>query len=260
MRRTVFGINKDDVTVYLKKTGITDVTTINALHAFYSDLKLNNLWSKIKVLYPMLGGTSFTTKFDLVKKNNSFFDISWNGSPIFTVNGVNGGAGLNAYGNTKFNPSINSITGNEGYTTCVGTNDADISSDPIQLGTFRSDTTSFSLMTIRTTGLNFTARLNSSQFTMSNATKLGIYSINRKVNVLTMFKNGTKLSTNTTGSTAPNSNIYLLNAANGAGPYSGYATGRMQCTIFHEGLTDLEQTTLHGLINTFENSLGRKTW
>ena len=250
----------NDVKVFLTKTGINDDNIANALLQCHYNLVNSGLWSKIKVFYPMVGGTAFTTKFDLVRKNNSYYDITWNGSPIFTANGVNGGAGLNACGRTEYRPIVDSILGNEGYTTCVGTNDSDISSDPIYLGAF-SAPTDYSLMTVRTTEFNFCARLNNTRRIVSNTTKIGVYSINRILNTLTMLKNSNVLLTNAADGGLSTSYFTLLNAGNGNGIYAnGYSTGRMQSTLIHEALTNSETATLHEILNTFESTLNRKTW
>lgn len=248
----------NDVKVFLTKTGINDDNIANALLQCHYNLVNSGLWSKIKVFYPMVGGTAFTTKFDLVRKNNSYFDITWNGSPIFTANGVNGGAELKACGRTAYRPIVDSILGNEGYTTCVGTNDSDVSSDPIYLGAF-SAPDNYSLMVVRTS--NFSARLNKTARGVSNTTKIGVYSINRISSTLTMLKNSNVLLTNTADGGLSDSYFALLNTGSGTSLYEkGYSTGRMQSTLIHEGLTNSETATLHEILNTFENAIGRKTW
>lgn len=254
MRRLIHGNRTDDVTAYLIKTGITDSVIISALYSFYADLKNNNLWNKIKVLYPMLGGSAFTTKFDLVKKNNSEFNITWQGTPLFTNEGVNGGAGRNAQGISHFVPSSKMTLGNEGYTTICATNDAKVSSDPIYLGSYSSS--NYSLIAIEPT--YWTALLNNTTGTIPNNTKIGIYSASRSGTSMTLIKNGILASTKTVSGNLPHNAIYLLNMATYG--VKGYATGRMQTTIFHEAFTVAETQILHTLLNNFESALGRKTW
>ena len=249
----------NDVNVFLSKTGITDTVIINAPHNCFDSLVDSGLWSKIKVFYPLVGGTAYTTKFDLVRRNKSAFDIIWHGSPIFSYNGVMGGAGLNAYGDTSFNILNNTTVGDEGYTLCIGTNDASFSSDEIIFGGFNGLAKTYSLLVATST--SFGTRLNSAINSISNSTKLGIYSINRNSSNLSMLKNTTVVKNVTTSGDLPNVRIYLLNVMNSLGPYSvGYSAGRLQTTVIHFGLTDAESINLQNIINTFENDLGRKTW
>jgi len=72
-----------------------------------------------------------------------------------------------------------------------------------------------------------------------------------------MFKNGTLIGTGSGGGTLPTFNFQIgrLSLANGQ-----YSNQRMQFIAFHEGLSDAEVATLHTIIDTFENALGRKTW
>lgn len=241
-----------DVATFISKTGITSDIEKNALNTCVKSLKSAGLFSKIKVFYPMVGGTAITTKYDLISTNNNAYNIDWYGGLTFSNQGVKGN-GTNAYGNSKYIPSSSNA-----FTVCIGTNISETASDPIVLGVFNSTTQAF-LMQIK--GVNCNVRLHGDIKTASIVSSNNIYTFNRVVNLMNVFFNSSKKLEITTNGTVPTNIIYLLNLnVNNATYSSGYSQHRIQSTLFHEGLTDTEAITLQTIINQFESDLGRKTW
>lgn len=89
---------------FIEVANITDQTQIDAVNNLVTGLKANNLWDKMQAVYPFVGGTAFSHKFNL--KNpadaNSAYRILWSGAIIHSDKGVafNG----TSYGNTNFTP------------------------------------------------------------------------------------------------------------------------------------------------------------
>jgi hypothetical protein len=54
-----------DAQAFITATGITDSTQQSAVDVLVKDLKNYNLWSKMKAIYPMVGGTATTHKYNL---------------------------------------------------------------------------------------------------------------------------------------------------------------------------------------------------
>ena len=55
----------DSATVFLLATGITDSTQVSAINYLVNELKAKGIWDKLDVIYPFIGGTAFTHKFNL---------------------------------------------------------------------------------------------------------------------------------------------------------------------------------------------------
>ena len=85
-----------DVATFISKTGITSDIEKNALNTCVKALKSAGLYTKIKVFYPMVGGTANTTKYDLISTNNNAYNIDWYGGLTFSNQGVKGN-GTNAH-------------------------------------------------------------------------------------------------------------------------------------------------------------------
>ena len=241
-----------DVATFISKSGITSDIEKNALNTCVKALKSEGLYTKIKVFYPMVGGTSNTTKYDLISTNNNAYNIDWYGGVTFSNLGVKGN-GTNAYGNSKYVPSSSNA-----FTVSIGTNISETASDPIVLGVFDSTTQAF-LMQIK--GVNCNVRLHGDIKTASIVSSNNIYTFNRVVNLMNVFFNTSKKLEVTTNGTIPTNSIYLLNMnIKNAPSNSRYSQQRIQSTLFHESLTDTEVITLQTIINQFESDLGRKTW
>jgi hypothetical protein len=96
----------------------------------------------------------------------------------------------------------------------------------------------------------------------SNSDSIGVYT-NQKISAANgnVWKNGSKIINDSSFSgVLPDTYPMYLNAFNQSGSFSNQDNKRLQTCLIHEGLTDLEVVSLHNIINTFENSLNRKTW
>jgi hypothetical protein len=93
-------------TAFLDATGITDPTISSAINTLVVSLKNANLWDKFYAIYPMVGGTSTTCKYNLVdpQDTDAAFRITWNGACAFSSYGFGGNA-IDTYGNTHFVPN-----------------------------------------------------------------------------------------------------------------------------------------------------------
>lgn len=91
---------------FLNATGITDETIVGAITTLVADLQTYNLWGKMKAVYPFVGDTQETNKFNLINPQDTdeAFRLTFNGgyninSEGFTPDGSTG------YANTYLNPS-----------------------------------------------------------------------------------------------------------------------------------------------------------
>ena len=107
------GGNDPDAQAFIDATGISgiDATAINTL---VIDLKGYSLWTRMKVIYPMVGGTSTTCKYNLKNPidTNAGYRITFNGGWTFSSTGADPN-GTNAYGNTYF--AMSSLTTNDNH-------------------------------------------------------------------------------------------------------------------------------------------------
>lgn len=90
---------------FLQATGITDATITSAINTLVVGLKDAELWNLMTIIYPFVGGTANTHKFNLInpQDTNGAFRLTFSSGWTHSSSGVNGnGAG---YAETYFNPS-----------------------------------------------------------------------------------------------------------------------------------------------------------
>jgi hypothetical protein len=109
--RTSINCPNTDIIVlnFLEATGIIDSTIEEGLNTFVTTLRANNLLVKCKAIYPFVGGTAFTHKFNLLNPldSDAAFRLTFFGGWTHNSNGVTPN-GINAYANTHFTESVNS--------------------------------------------------------------------------------------------------------------------------------------------------------
>jgi hypothetical protein len=98
-----------DAQAFITAASITDPTQQSAINTLVTDLKGYGIWTKMKAIYPYVGGSATSHSYNL--KNPSQFQITWNGGITHSVNGVLFG-GVNGYGNTGYNISVNNTGSN----------------------------------------------------------------------------------------------------------------------------------------------------
>jgi hypothetical protein len=108
-----FGGLDPDALAFLTATGITDTTITSAINTLTLSLKANNLWNKCYAIYPFVGGSATTHKFNLKNPadTDAAFRLVFNGGWTHTSNGITGNA-VNAFANTFLNASVTIL--NEG--------------------------------------------------------------------------------------------------------------------------------------------------
>ena len=75
------GCSDIDVVNFVNATGISDPTIINAICTLTTSLKNNGLWNKMNAIYPFVGGSATTHKFNLKNPadTNAAFRLSFTG-------------------------------------------------------------------------------------------------------------------------------------------------------------------------------------
>lgn len=78
-----------DAQAFLTATGITDSTQTSAINNLVVSLKNNSLWTKIIALYPMVGGTTTTCKYNLIDPRDldAAYRLTFAGTPTISSTG-----------------------------------------------------------------------------------------------------------------------------------------------------------------------------
>lgn len=242
---------------FFTAANITDSTQKTAVNQLVLDLKSFGLFTLPNlVVYPMVGGTNTSTSFNLV--NPALYQVTWNGGVVSSNNGVQFN-GVNAYGNTGFNPTTVATGQNSFHMSFYSRTNSN--GTEIEIGGQDASGAIGSLIEIRTSGTTY-YRVNSagSYITYVDANSLGFYVSNRTAsNIVNGWKNGVKVATGTTASSGNfNGDIWIgaWNNLNGASKF--YSTKQAATVTMGAGLTDTQAADLRTAIQTFNTTLGRQ--
>jgi hypothetical protein len=237
-----------DAEAFLTAAAITDPTITSAIDTLVVDLKGYGIWTKMKALYPFVGGTASTHKFNLKNPldTNAAFRLVFNGGIIHDSNGITLN-GINGFVSTFFNAFTNNLN-NGNISIYNRTNNAGSHYD------FSNLTGAFEQTII----IKFTDNkyyINSGTQTYPNfvnADARGLYSMNYNTTNIKGYKNGTLVITENKISTGVNNNYTI--GRNFAGQYSNrnYALASIG-----DGLTDTEASNFYTAVQTFQTTLSR---
>ena len=256
------GCTDADALAFLTAAGITDPTITSAICTLVTSMKANGTWAKCNAIYPFVGGTSFTTKFNL--KSPSTFELTFGGGWTFASTGITPN-GINGYSETFLKPSA-VLSANSGHLSYYSrTNSAVLNELPMGV-TNAVGTSQFTLVVRRTDNSNSfratesgsaTGSINSTSTDSRGLTLGSITSAtSRKI-----YKNGTLLNTNSSNITWSrlNGNIFIGAVNIFDQVTAGFYTNK-ECAFasIGAGLTDAEAATLYTDVQSFQTTLGRQ--
>jgi len=245
-----------DAQSFMTSASITDSTQQAAVNYLVTDLKSANLWSKMKAIYPMVGGTASSHSYNL--KNPAQFQITWSGGLTHSSTGVISNT-INGYGNTNIIPSIN-LSLNSASATFYSRTDTN---GAWEFGT--STSPGYSNMfggAVRAANRYYypTNDVNDNSAYISNTNGSGYFIQSRTgASTVSAFRNSSKLVAGTSPSASLSTyNILLLTFSSFGAPFGVYST--KECAFFSigDGLTDTDASNLYTIIQNYQTILSRQ--
>lgn len=232
-------------------------TNATAICNLVKDLKDSSLWSSLSVIYPMIGGTSSTTAFNL--KDPTVYKITWGGTLTYASTGVlpNGTTG---YGNTGYNASL--LTTNSSHfsvylrTNTGVTNAADI-------GVFDGGTNLLSIYARSAANSLYADQYSFSaggRITVTGITDSKFYFISSRTSstAFNVYKNGTSIGSLTSavaGSTF--AQPFYIGAMNLNGTAGQFTNREIAFVTIGLGLTAAQSSTLNTIVERYNDALSR---
>lgn len=255
-----------EAAAFLTAAGITDPTITNAINRLVKNYKgqgnLNNsvdFWTNAVAVYPMVGGTANTHKFNLKDPRdlNAAFRLAFSGGWTHDANGAKPN-GTNAYAQTFLIPSSVLNVNNHAVGYYSGTNLSEPSADPVNLGAFNSTTQA---ITMAKPNATLSSRLNSTLNTVANTVMRGFnHTVKTSASASKLYQNGIVVSTGVGGGTLPSYELYLgtLNLI-GVAYASGYVRNDFRfCAISSNSITDANALLMYQFIQQFQQDLSRQ--
>jgi len=230
----------------------------NAVNQLTLDLKTANIWSKIKALYPIVGGTATSHKFNLKDPRdlNIAFRLVFAGGVTHSSNGFLGN-GTNGYANTFLNP--NTIFPS-GFASMGFYNRVAIPILNYFMGVTTSSTNFFRIQSV--VG-NIIRHVNKSTQQTNHVVidKLGFSANSRTSNtLLTSIDNTGTFQNNIIGVAGAYTSldIPLLAANSSIVGITGYINAEFSFAYISDPLSSAELTSLKAINQNYQTTLGRQ--
>ena len=239
-------------------------TVSAATTTLFTSLVSNNLWDKLTIFYPMIGGTS--APMAVQGKSPGTNNMTWNGGWTFTASAATGN-GTNAYGNTGYNDSGSTLNDFHMaiYSFVANTNSGidcgveDVPRDSRSSIYTREDSGSNAVAGFNAHNQNSGYLTWTTGNTINNGS--GLFVVNRSGSAAIQgYRNGIQVLTDTLVSTNTAKYSYYIGAKNSDGAVAAYSNRGYNWFSIGKSLTQAEQATFSTIINTFQTSLSRNTY
>lgn len=242
---------------FLTATGITDATIISALNAM--DLALISAGllpsgtgaGKIKALYPIVGGSASTHKFNFVDPRDldAAFRLTFNGGWTHSANGALPN-GTNAYADTFVNTNSDLINDDLHLSFYSRTNNQTTGYE------YAIDENKINIICRYASSLDGYLSYNGYNSFLISGNSQGLYALSFKTNSLIGYKNSTKVVNATkTAITLPNKNLLL--GCDNRDVLTEFSSKQCAFSTIGLALNDSEMLDLNTINLTFQTTLGR---
>jgi len=245
-----------DAQAFLTAAAITDPTITSAIDTLVVQLKADGIWTKMKALYPFVGGTATTHKWNLKdpQDTDAAFRLVFNGGWTHSANGALP-SGTNGFANTFLTPSTSLTTSSAHFSKYNRTNDLvgnkidGVISNSITQTFFQHNYTGANGLIGEVGGIV--------SYTQTDAR--GLFTVVRTAtNLSKVFKNATQQgATNTTTITyLPNANIYIGARLGSIAQF--FNSYQAAFASIGDGLTDTDASNLYTAVQAMQTSLSRQ--
>jgi hypothetical protein len=229
-----------DAAAFITATGITDPIIVSAINTLVISMRGNGTWAKMIAVYPFVGGTATTHKFNLRNPadTNAAFRLNFVGGWTHSSTGALPN-GTNAYADTFLNTGSPYDIGNS--------SNLGASTNPSSLITRYNDGRAYVVIADQSFS-NFVSTTDSRGFTSGGTNGSSTQKL---------FKNGSIVATGTQGAgSLANFSLYI-GANNSAGTAALFSNKQTAFISIGIGLSDTEAATLYTDVQIFQTTLSR---
>jgi hypothetical protein len=246
-----------DAQAFLSAAGITDPTITSAINTLVVDMKAQSLWTKMLAIYPFVGGTATTHKYNLKNPadTDAAFRLIFSGGITHSSTGIVGN-GTNGYYDTFVNASTTLSQNNVSAHVYIRNN---VAEEKVDIGFLRTSGLVGLQINTRSSTDKIAYRCNNSGLVeVTNTDSRGFIGVSRLVSTQQVLsKNTTQTTQGATSTTPPSYKIFglcfnLNNAAN------FFSTREQAYSSLGTGLTDAELDTYYNIVQAFQTTLGRQ--
>lgn len=245
-----------DAQAFIDAAVITDETQKNAINQLVLAFKTAGIWTKMTAIYPFVGGTATTHKYNLKdpQDTDGAFRIVWNGTVTHDSDGITGD-GSTGYGDTKLIPSVD-LTEDDTHLS-VYSRTAE-TGNPYDFGSTQSSNR-FRIAARLSNLFIASCYASGTQLTPANTTA-GMFLLSRRSNTdFECYKDGSSAASTATADSASRPTTYALYllALHLDGSASSFSTNNLAFASVGTSLDDTEASDFFDAVDTFQTSLSR---
>jgi hypothetical protein len=251
--RSISGLDSD-ASAFITAAGLTDPTQKSAINTLVKDMKAAGLWTKMKAVYPMVGGTATSMKFNLKDPRDldAAFRLTWSGGWTYSATGATPN-GTNAYADTKLVPSTSLSTSSAHFSKYNRTNDLVGNKVDGSIG----GTSTFFFQQNYSAGNGIIGEVGSIMSYTPTDTRGLFTSTRTSTSLAKQFRNSSQVSSATTTITGMSDRSIFIGARNDA-TITFYNSYQAAFASIGYGLSDAEAALLYQLVQQFQTDLSRQ--
>jgi hypothetical protein len=257
-----------DATAFITAATITNLTQQSAIDTLVKALKSANIWSKMKAIYPFVGGTAAQHRFNLKDPRtvNAAFYLDFIGGGTHSEMGYQAN-GTTAYADTYF--SLQLLNQNNTHLSLYNTNNyiPNPANASVDMGAYNESGTNPAGAFIASEIVNNLSRarlfFNALDYTATD--NRGYYIVNSNSTNTQYFINNVLRAGVTNSGVFPliNKNIFIgalnvLNVNNAIDRAYYFANGLYTFASIGDGLTDAEAAAFYTAVQKYQTTLGRQ--
>lgn len=260
----------NEANTYLYSTQITGTTQVSAINTLINGLKANNLWTKMKAVYPFVTDKTLQAdmaaqmKFNLVnpQDTDAAFRLAFSGGWTYSTNGAQPN-GTNGYADTKLVPNTDLTFNNSSFSVYSRTAFTPLTNQSWGV------TSSGSFLPIIGATIDTTTRINGFSYSytspdaLNSATGLNfaaMFLISRtSAASAKLFRNIIQLaSTSSQGQVSQPTTTFTFGALRNLASFQDYNNFQYGFAHISNGLSDAEIIIFYQLVQQFQTDLSRQ--
>jgi hypothetical protein len=250
-----------DAQAFITAAAITDPTQQAAINTLVVDLKGYSIWTKMKALYPFVGGTAAQHKFNLKDPRDldAAYRLVFNGGWTHSSTGALPN-GTNAFADSKFNPvSQSSLQNNFFIGAYVRTNsNVGLAYEIGNADDYGIGIKFTGLITRYSNGKRYISICDAYSTNNNETNSQGFYSggTNNSTSQI-LYKNGINVLSGTSQQTGFSNFNFYVSAVNTNGAAQGYSNKQIALIFISDGFSSTENSNLNTAIQAFQTALSR---
>ena len=251
MNKTVAPSYTARTSAFATATGITDTAILGALNTFDLGLISNSLDTKMKAVYPFVGGSATTHKFNFMDSRDLdvAYRLSFSGGFTNSSTGILPN-GINAFANTFLSPFTNLSLNSHSFGVYSRTNNTSVK----VYGTF--DSANFLQNNFNGNFISGSSASNIVTYTASPSQKL-LMASRTSATAFNAYRDGVNIGSNTNTVTGQSILPFYFFARNSNGTADLFTSNELCFAFIGDGLNSTEVTSFNTLVNNLQTSLSR---